>query len=182
MYPGKTNSRRSSLTDTFRRLWEQHVMWTRSFIISTAANSGDLPAVMQRLMRNPGDFANELRKYFGTNTAETFKTLLTEHLSIAAQLVNAAKQGNAANVASYRKKWVQNADEIAGFLAGINRFWDQKTWQDKWHSHLNMTEEEAVYRLNGNYPADVALYDSIEAEALEMADLMADGISRLFYP
>jgi len=171
--------KRCDLINTFRKLWEQHGLWTRAFIVSTAEDLADLGLVTKRLLRNPIDFANEFKKYYGEK-AKQFEKLLTEHLTIAAQLVNAAKagNGNAANVA--RKKWYQNADQIAAFLAGINPHWSEKDWQAMLYEHLKLVEEEAVYRLKGQYAADIALYDEIEAQALEMADMMAMGIARQF--
>ena len=41
------------ITNTLRKLWEQHIMWTRSFIISTAENLGDVELVTERLLGNP---------------------------------------------------------------------------------------------------------------------------------
>ena len=152
------------------------------FIISTTANLNDLQPVTQRLLRNPGDFAKEFQKYYGAANAERFAQLLTEHLTIAAQLVNQAKAGDTAAVTVTRREWFRNADEIAKFLASINRNWDQGKWQSMLYSHLDMTEDEAVLRLSGQYAADVAIYDKIEAQALEMADYMATGTSRYISP
>lgn len=174
-------SRQTDLINTYRKLWSQHVMWTRSFIISTAADLGDLSLVTQRLLRNPGDLAKELRKYYGAEKVNQIEKLFTEHLTIAAQLVNQAKAGDAEGAAATRTKWYQNADEIAGFLSSINPFWRRKVWQSMLFSHLKMTEEEATLRLQGQYAEDIAIYDDIEAEALEMADYMADGIIRQFH-
>ncbi|MBW7573821.1 acetylglutamate kinase [Caproiciproducens sp. AGMB10547] len=165
---------------TFRKLWTQHVMWTRSFIISTAANLGDLQAVTARLLRNPMDFANVLGPIYGEDKAKRFSDLLTQHLMIAAQLVNAAKAGNTETVNEERKKWYSNADEIADFLAGLNPYWSKARWTLMLHDHLKITEEEAVERLSGQYAKDVALYDAIEDQALMMADYMADGILKQF--
>lgn len=44
-----------------------------------------------------------------------------------------------------------------------------------------MTEDQAVYRLNGKYASDIALFDILEAQALQMADLMAFGILNQFF-
>ena len=178
--PQQDCSDRIYLTNLFRKLWEQHIMWTRSFIISTAANLGDLQLVTKRLLRNPSDFASVLQKYYGIPKAEKFKQLFTEHLTIAAQLVNAAKQGDSGNVEIYRKKWYANADEIAAFLASINPFWSKESWQKMLYSHLKLTENEAVYRLKAQYALDIAIYDEIEKEALEMADAMTEGIIKQF--
>lgn len=174
------NNSDPNIENTFRQLWEQHVMWTRSFIISTAANLGDLQLVTQRLLRNPGDFAVQLRKYYGYEKANKFKDLLEQHLLIAADLVNAAKAGDLMKVNESRRKWYQNADEIADFLSGINPYWNKQVWKNLLYSHLQMTENEATYRLNSQYASDIAEYDEIENEALRMADYMAEGIKKQF--
>lgn len=171
---------RVNLMNQLRKLWEQHVMWTRSFIISTASDLGDLDLVTKRLLENPSDFANILKLFYGNDIADQFESLFTDHLTIAADLVNAAKAGDTAKVESSRKKWYENADEIARFLHQINPNWDVEEWRSMLNSHLKMTEEEAVNRLTGNYAKDIELYNLIEEEALEMADTMALGMIRQF--
>ena len=169
-----------ALMNTFRKLWVQHVMWTRSFIISTAANLGDEELVAKRLLQNPSDFANELKMFYGPDKAEKFRILLEQHLLIAADIVNAAKKVDKETVDAKEKLWYENADEIAKFLASINQYWDEKEWKKMLYEHLKMTEDEAVDRLNGNYEVDIQLYGKIEQEALNMADYMTTGIIRQF--
>lgn len=166
--------------NAFRRLWFEHIIWTRSFIISTSAELGDLPYVTKRLLRNPSDFYNVLSKYYGDDNAKRFQNLLTDHLTIAAKLVNAAKAGDTETTNSERQKWYANANEIANFLAGINPFWSIREWQLMLSDHLKLTEQEAVERLSGQYEKDVALFDVITGQAMQMADTMANGIIRQF--
>lgn len=171
---------RMNLTLVFRDLWTQHVVWTRLFIISTVSSLDDLKYVTDRLLQNPKDFAKALAPYYGQQKAKKFEDLLTEHLTIAASLVNAAKDGKADEVEAQRKKWYDNADEIATFLASINCFWSKKEWQAMLYNHLKMTESEAVLRIDGQYAKGVETFDEISAQALQMADYMAMGIRRQF--
>lgn len=173
-------ARQLTFMNYLRELWEEHIMWTRSFIISTAANLRDLDAVTNRLLQNPADFANALGQLYDKPTAYKFKDLFTEHLLIAAQLVTAAKNANNETVITSRKKWYENADAIAAFLADINPYWQKEKWREFLYDHLKMTENEAVERLNKRFAEDVTLYDSIEAQALEMADYMSEGLIRQF--
>lgn len=159
-----------------RQLWGQHVYWTRFFIISTASDLGNLEPVTKRLLRNPKDFAKLLAPLCGKRMADRFEDLFTQHLLIAADLVNAAKNGDADKAASARTKWYENADEIACFLASVNRCWDEAKWKDMLYSHLEMTEKEASLRLQGDYTADIKVFDDIENEAFKMADYMFCGI------
>jgi hypothetical protein len=168
------------ISNTIRRLWIEHVLWTRFFIISTAFDLPDLQPVTERLLQNPVDFARVLHPFYGRQTAMQFEQLFTEHLLIAAQLVNAAKAGDTAEVIRQRKKWFRNAKDIACFLASINPFWSERVWRELLFDHLRMTEDEAVFVLTGQYQRSIKEYDAIQAEALEMADVMTCGIIRQF--
>jgi len=173
-------SRRACLRNTMRTLWEQHVYWTRMFIISAAADSADLQLTTARLMQNPKDFAAALTPYYGKTQSRRFEKLLTEHLSIAGDLVMAAKKGDTKTVDEKRKLWYKNADDISALLASINPHWTKKQWQTLFYDHLKMTENEAALRLAGQYEQDVGQFNEIEQEALKMADTMTNGMARQF--
>lgn len=168
------------LMNRIRQLWGQHVYWTRFFIISTAADLDDLEPVTKRLLQNPKDFAELLTPIFGMRAAGRFEELFTRHLQIAADLVNAAKRGEVNKANTARDRWYKNADEIAGFLSSVNRCWNKAAWKKMLYSHLEMTEKEATLRLQGNYTADIHVFDNIENEAFEMADYMFCGIIKAY--
>ncbi len=163
-----------------RKLWSQHVYWTRFFIISTVEGLDDLKYVTDRLLQNPGDFANALKKFYSQKESDTFKSLLTEHLQIGGELVNADKDMDTSKADELRKKWYHNADDIAEFLCKINPNWSKQMWQKMMYSHLSMTEKEAALRIKKEYPKDIQMFNAIEREALEMADYMSKGIYRQF--
>ncbi|WP_227017211.1 acetylglutamate kinase [Sinanaerobacter chloroacetimidivorans] len=169
-----------NLLNEIRTLWIEHVLWTRTLIISIASGLMDQEAVTARLLRNPTDFANVLEIYYGKEKANIFRNLLEEHLKIGGALVTSAKEGNAKAVEQYTKKWYDNADEIADFLALINPFWDRQTWQNLLYEHLKMTTDLAVARISGEYTKDIVIFDMIQDQALEMADYMATGIIKQF--
>lgn len=174
------NYHQLQLSNTIRRLWNEHVLWTRLFIISTAFDLPDLPFVTERLLQNPDDFAQTLKPFYGEKTSLQFKQLLTDHLLIAAQLVNAAKAGNTAEADKQRELWYANAEDIARFLASVNRFWSERQWRELLFEHLRMTEDEAAFILTGQYEKGIKVYDDIQAEALMMADEMTLGLIRQF--
>lgn len=176
----RSNHGQVCITGQMRTLWEQHVYWTRFFIVSTAVGLSDIGAVTDRLLRNPKDFARVLIPFYGAETAGQFEELFTEHLKIGGDLVNAAKNDDSKKADELRRNWYENADEIDCFLASINPFWNSSKWQEMMYSHLNMTEKEAALQLQGDYKASIDMFDSIEQEALMMADYMACGIVRQF--
>lgn len=106
--------------------------------------------------------------------------MLTSHLVIAAQLVKAAKAGDNKAAADAEKQWYANADEIANFLGSINPYWSQEDWKMMMHQHLVLVKAEAVDMITQNFEAGIQVYDEIERQALEMADVMAEGIIKQF--
>lgn len=47
-------------------------------------------------------------------------------------------------------------------------------------SHLALTTQEAVARLQGNFQADVAAYDQVHLQILDMADMLSTGVINQF--
>ena len=102
-------------------------------------------------------------------------------LRLGADLIAAAKAGDASAVADAQDRWTANADDIAAFLAAANpRSWPLAEMKAMLHDHLALTTEEALARLHGDWTADVAAYDKIHVQALGMADMLSKGIIRQF--
>ncbi|MFD0826347.1 acetylglutamate kinase [Neobacillus sp. M.A.Huq-85] len=168
------------LSNAMRLVWEQHVYWTRMTINSIAFNLPDLDAVTARLLRNATDMGNLLEPFYGSRIAEKFSNLIREHLVIAAEIVKAAKAGNQRAVADAERRWYANGAEISKFLSKINPFISEKEFREMFFEHLALTIQEAVFILQKNFKASIAVFDKIEAEALEMADTITVAIIRQF--
>lgn len=177
---GGFSVRERELSNCLRMLWEQHVFWTRLVISGIAFASPDVACTTERLLRNPKDFEAALRIFYGERLAAEFAELLTCHLTIAGDLFKAAKACNNAAVSEAEKCWYANADQIAAFLARINPCWTKTEWQKMFYSHLAMTKTEAMEMLTGKYADSICTFDTIEREALVMADCMTQGIVQQF--
>lgn len=169
-----------SINQLFRKLWEQHIIWTRLAIQAIAENRRDTNLVLQRLLRNPKDFAAALKPYYGEIVANQFDQLLTEHLTLAADLVKAAKQNNQTEFQTIDQKWHQNASSFAKFLHSINPFWEEAHWTSMMNDHLQLVTQEAVDFLHQNDAHSISAFDAMEAQALAMADLLSEGIYHQF--
>ncbi|NEU32585.1 LysM peptidoglycan-binding domain-containing protein [bacterium LRH843] len=160
--------------------WEQHVAWTRMTIISLVFKLPDVHFVIARLLQNATDMGNELRPYYGDNIANMYSNLIREHLLIAADLVKAAIQGDQNKVASIEAKWYANADQIAEFWSNINPYLSKEEVRKLFYNHLALTKLEAVSMITKDFKKSIEVYDKIEAQALEMADLFTNGIVKQF--
>jgi hypothetical protein len=140
----------------------------------------DVDSVTNRLLQNPEDFGKLFGVYYGNRIGTRLRDLIREHLVIAAQLVKAAKAGDNKAAAEIEKRWYANGDEIAAFLGSINPYWSEEDWKKMYRTHLGLVKSEAVNLLTKNYSAEASVYDELEAQALEMADMMTQGIVKQF--
>jgi hypothetical protein len=176
-----TSEAEMSLSVGMRKLWEDHITWTRLFIVSAAANLPDLDATTQRLLQNQTDIGNAMKVYYGDAAGNELTALLRDHILTAAELVTAAKAGDNAAVESASAKWYANADQIAAFLNGANQdAWPLDAVQMQMKMHLDLTLEEAVAQLQGDYPASIADYDQVHEHILALADILSSGIVSQF--
>jgi hypothetical protein len=173
---GGAADHRASFHDAMRALWEEHVTWTRLFIVSAVAGSPDLDATTARLLRNQADIGDAIRPFFGNAAGDRLTSLLRTHILTAAQIVASAKAGDAAGVASASNAWYANANDIADFLAAANPHWSDADLRSMMKDHLDLTLAEAVAQLQGHFAASIATYDAVEVEIRQMADTLSDGI------
>jgi hypothetical protein len=166
-----------ALHDAMRKLWEDHIIWTRVFIISAAGDLPDKAAATERLLQNQVDIGNAIKPYYGDAAGDKLTALLKEHITTAAEIVTAAKAGDKAKQDDATKRWLANADQIADFLSSANpKNWPQAEMRKMMRDHLNLTTEEVVARLQGNWAADIAAFDKVHQQVLQMADMLAAGI------
>ena len=175
---------RAAFHDAMRKLWEDHVVWTRQFIVSAATETGNLADIgptTDRLLANQTDIGNALKPFYGEAAGNQVTALLRDHILTAAKLIAAAKAGDAAAVEIASAAWYQNADDIATALNGLNpKHWPLAEMKSHMKDHLDLTLAEAVARLQGRYVDDIAAYDKIHVQILGMADMLSDGIIAQF--
>ena len=174
-------SRQESLRTDMRKLWEDHVTWTRLFIIAAEAGSPDTDATAQRLLQNQVDIGNAIKPLYGDAAGSQLTALLRDHILTAGELLTAAKAGDSAKVTAVKDRWYRNADDIAAFLAQANpTSWPASAMGPMMREHLDLTLSEALNHLKGDWAADIADYDRIHVQILEMADMLTDGIVAQF--
>jgi hypothetical protein len=177
----KLSAKALSLHAAMDKLWEDHITWTRMVIVDFAAGLPDLKTAEARLLRNQADIGNAIKPYYGRAAGNTLTRLLRTHILEAVPVLEDAKAGNTAKLAQDQRAWHANAHQIAVFLSKANpRNWPLGMMDTMMKRHLALTTNEAVARLTGHWRADVAAYDQVHAEILEMSAMLSDGIIRQF--
>jgi hypothetical protein len=169
------------LRSDMRKLWEDHVTWTRLFIVSALGDLPDKQATTDRLLKNQVDIGNAIKPFYGDAAGDKLSALLKDHILIAADIVTDAKGNQTAKLETDKKRWVANADEIAMFLSNANpKNWPAADMKAMMREHLDVTTSELMARINKNWAADVAAYDKVHEQILHMSDMLADGIAKQF--
>lgn len=177
----KTTASELAFHDAMRKLWEDHITWTRLYIVSAAEGLADQDATAGRLLQNQEDIGDAIKPYYGDAAGDQLTVLLREHILIAVQLIEAAKTGDEVAFQDAHTRWYANANDIAAFLHTANpNNWPLEEMQGMMQAHLDRTLEEASARLNGDYAADIAAYDKVHEDILEMADMLSMGIIHQF--
>jgi hypothetical protein len=166
-----------------RKLWEDHITWTRVVIISVFASLPDRSAATNRLLQNQVDIGNAIKPFYGDAAGNQLTSLLTTHIVGAAQILDSMKATapsctpDPAAVA----RWYANGNDIAAFLHAANPTkWPLAEVQQMMKSHLDLTAAEATARCKMDWNGDVAAYDRVHLEILQMADMLSQGIIRQF--
>jgi hypothetical protein len=163
-----------------RKLWSDHVIWTRQYIVAAVAETPDTGAAAGRLLKNQEDIGAAVAGFYGDAAGDRLTELLKEHIMIAVDLVAAAKSGDQAAFAQHDARWTANIETIAAFLDGANPNWPQKDVLDLLALHLKLTKDETVARITGDWAADIKAFDDIFTEILVLADALHDGIVAQF--
>jgi hypothetical protein len=172
---------RMSFNQDMRKLWEDHITYTRLYIVDTLADLPAKEATANRLLANQADIGKLMEPYYGKEAANKLTNLLKDHIRIAAEVVEVAKKGDSTKQKEASKRWYANSDDIAVFLEDINPDnWPAKDMKKMLREHLATTTEEVTDGLKKNWTADIADYDRLNEQILKMADVLSIGVIKQF--
>jgi len=170
----------AELRTAMRKLWTDHVVWTRDYIVAAVDDKPDAMAAANRLMRNQEDIGKAVAQYYGSAAGQQLTSLLKDHIAIAVDLIKAAKAGDTTAQQQADTRWQQNAMDIATFLSKANPNWPKNTLADMMKMHLSTTTNEVVARLKHDWEGDARAFDAVYDHILMMSDALSDGIVKQF--
>lgn len=164
--------------DEWRKLWEDHITWTRVVIMGILDGLPGTDTYIGRLLQNYEDMEDALRPYYGDD-AEVLGDLIKDHLTIAAEILTALKNGGSTD--ALIASWYANGDDIAAQMNKMNpKSWPLAETQKMWKEHLDATLVEATDHFTGDFAGEVAAYHQVHDMALEMADFISNGVMKQF--
>lgn len=162
------------------KLWDDHVTWTRNYIVSYLSDSENKDETLQRLLKNQDDIGESFGVFYGIENGKKISQLFREHISIAGQVVAAAKSGNTADLEKYNSLWFKNADDITNLLSSLNPNLSKKDLKEMFYKHLQLVTTQAVAELNKNWKESISAYDEGEIHMLKFSDVITDAMIKQF--
>ncbi|MCL2370148.1 MAG: acetylglutamate kinase [Firmicutes bacterium] len=165
------------VNSAMRVVWLDHVYWTRLLLVSIAERLKDESATATRLLQNPADIAAVFANFYPAEITNKITDLLTEHLKIGAALITALRNNKNSEAEELNRRWYINADDMAKAFASINPNYDYNEMRKMLNTHLDNTTKEVAARLKGDYNADIAAFEIVKNQAIEMADSLSNGLA-----
>ena len=168
------------LISEMEKVWIDHTIWTRTYIVSALSNLPDQKDVLDRLLQNQQDIGNVIKPYYGEAAGNKLADLLREHIQFAGKIVAAAKAGKQSDVKKLEAEWHRNADDLAKFLSAANPNWQFKELQDMLYTHLQLITEIVTSYIKGDWKANIAATDKNEIHMIHFANILTEGIIKQF--
>lgn len=133
------------------------------------------------MLQNQADIGDAIKPFYGAAAGNRLTFLLHDHITIAVQILQAAKAGNTSAFNAANTRWYANGNDIADFLATANpRSWPDAVMRADMKEHLDQTLAEAAHELHGQYADSVTDYEGVHAHILMMADQLSAGVIAQF--
>lgn len=167
----------NSSKSSSRKLWSEHVYYTRNALISIIASLNDVPNITARLMKNQEDIGELIRPYYYDEDVDQLIILLKEHIALAANYIS----GEGSEIIA-EDQWRDNAAAIVSLMESMNPYdWAATDMQPLWTMHINHLIAQNTARRNSDWVSDITASDENYMTALEIADKFAAGTSYYYY-
>ncbi len=175
----------------FRRLWIEHVFWTREVAMLMFSNHTLLAEIStETLVQNQQNIAAWLAKALKDSSVQApVYSLLKEHVAIAGSIITALKAGRDADAQKLVLAWQVNGNQVAAGLFAVSQKhklgWKLPELTAMMRKHLDLTVQQllamrAAMNANGgitNYgKASLKAFVDGESHIVAMADALVAPI------
>jgi hypothetical protein len=166
---------------TMRKLWEDHSIWMRMFIVDLLSNSLSIDNATNRLLKNQEAIGNCIKPFFGDTAGDTLTSLLKDHVTITVDLLKAIKIGDVTRSMTLETDAVTNTENIATFFATINPCYSKDELIEMLDTNLILVKYQFIARMSGDYNADIMYFDMSIHHILVISDYLFKGIIERFF-
>lgn len=167
------------LNNDIRMFLTQHCFWIRMLMISITEELKDVSEINARILRITKNISSMYRNYYGNAAAGNMERLLSNHLRLNIDLINAYKNKDGQESELDRRKY-SNIDELASLLSGMNPFHTFDEIQGLFIIQFDLFKKMLNMHLTGNHSSEIAAFDNLEQQALVTAELLTNGMVNQF--
>ncbi len=164
-----------------RKLWTDHAIFIRQFIVDLLGNLPDIDYTTERLFKNQEQTGNCFECFFGDVAASNMISLLKEHVTITIDLLKSIKNGNMIDATSLEDIQITNIENICTLLCTINQCYSIGELSDILKTYLILTKYQFIARMNGDYNGDIIYLDMGLNHILRISDYLSNGITEAFF-
>jgi len=175
-----TNNTQINLITSMNLAWLEFISWNRFTFFSIAENQNNIELTKSRLFKTPKTISNIFKKYYGNSSANIINALLNNHLEITYSLTLAFKNNHQRNIDELTKTYYINANNIITEFNRLTPFYLKTDLQELLYNHLNLTISEISTIIKNDYITELALYDKIQQNILQLSNFLIIGIFREF--
>ena len=169
-----------TLLSNLRRVWAQHVWWSRLYILSIVYDLPYQDLIFNRTLRNSSDFFRFLERFYTPKQLKPIETLFEEYNKTKSTYLYNKVAGNSYAASIYRKRWYEIADQLADLMYQLNPFLPPSRSKPLIYSLIEGTDSQVENMLIGQTEKEIMFFDMIELEAYEFADFIATGMMSHF--
>lgn len=166
---------------TMRKLWEDHSIWMRMFIVDLLSNFPGIDNTTNRLLKNQEAIGNCMKSFYGDTAGDTLVSLLKEHITIMTDLLKDIKNGNTKGATTLEADAVSNAENIATFFSTINPYYSRDEFIGMLDTYMILTKYQFIARMNGDYNTDIMYFDMGLHHIVMISDCLFRGIIERFF-
>lgn len=174
--PNERENMVENLMRAMRLAWLDLIYWTRMYVMSVNAASGDQQELEERVRQAADEITDVFAEYLPIAATRQLRNLLTEHVELTGDLIRTQKEGNTENYDAIIKEWYGNANQLAELLGDINPYFGGRQTRNMLLNYLDMTRESIEQQLKGDYGISIDTFRDLKNQVLEMADYFSRGL------
>ena len=163
--------------DRIKILWIDHAMWARHYIGSVILGLRDFNPVALRTFRNSKDLAELYGSFYGPTAVAQIESLLNQDILIVSEIASTMRING--DVEPLKTYWRQNKDaliEIASANPQVNTVALNEAFDMKFQLELELIKN----LIDEDYTQSIEKYDTLRDNALTIANIIIDAVSKQF--
>jgi hypothetical protein len=176
----QAGSKTCDLKTTMRKLWAEHAIWMREYIVAAASDLPNTKELTERIIKNQFDIGDAMGEFYGADAGNELTILLKDHITLGMGVISEVKSGNQEKLREAEARWHKNVEDIAHFLQKINSNWTVNEMLSALNDHLDLISKEVNGRMQKDWKKDIKAFDETFDQALKFADVITAGIIKQF--